>query len=81
MQKSQRAQLVIILTRDIVKAGGLWDGTTKLADEGDYSPIATIRIDKQNRGATKTFFQWFRGECYRIGDLPKDFDINRLQGA
>lgn len=79
-QKSQRAQLVIILTRDIVKAGGLWDGTNKLADEGDYSPIATIRIDKQNRGATKTFFQVFRGECYRIGDLPAGFDINKLQG-
>ena len=79
-QKSQRAQLVMILTRDIVKAGGLWDGTNKLADEGDYSPIATIRIDKQNRGATKTFYQVFRGECYRIGDLPEGFDINKLQG-
>lgn len=77
-QKSQRAQLVMILTRDIVKAGGLWDGTTKLADEGDYSPIATLRIDKQNRGATKTFYQVFRGECYRIGDPPQGFDINKL---
>lgn len=77
-QKSQRAQLVIILTRGIVKAGGLWDGNTKLADEGDYSPIATLRIDKQNRGATKTFHQVFRGDCYRIGDLPEGFDISSL---
>ena len=80
-QKSQRAQLVMILTRDIVKAGGLWDGSTKLADEGDYSPIATIRIDKQNRGATKTFHQVFRGECYRIGDLPVGFNVAQLQGS
>lgn len=79
-KKSQRAQLVMILTRSIVGLGGLWDGPNKLADEGDYSPIATLRIDKQNRGATKTFFQVFRGECYRIGDLPAGFDVNQLQG-
>jgi len=77
-KKSQRAQLVMILTRDIVGIGGLWDGSTKVADEGDYSPIATLRIDKQNRGATKTFHQIFRGECYRIGDLPVGFNINSL---
>ena len=79
-KKSQRAQLVMILTRSIVGVGGLWDGSTKLAEEGDYSPIATLRVDKQNRGATKTFFQVFRGECYRIGDLPTGFDVNQLQG-
>lgn len=77
-KKSQRAQLVMILTRDIVGAGGLWDGTTKIADEGDYSPIATLRIDKQNRGATKTFHQIFRGECYRIGDPPVGFNASNL---
>lgn len=77
-KKSQRAQLVMILTRDIVGEGGLWDGQTKLADEGDYSPIATIRIDKQNRGVTKTFPQIFRGECYRIGDPPAGFNVNSL---
>lgn len=79
-KKSQRAQLVIILTRPIAMAGGIWDGPNKLADEGDYSPIATLRIDKQNRGATKSFFQVFRGECYRIGDLPEGFDVSQLQG-
>jgi len=77
-KKSQRAQLVMILTRDIVGPGGLWDGQTKIAEEGDYSPIATLRIDKQNRGMTKTFHQVFRGECYRIGDLPVGFNVNSL---
>lgn len=77
-KKSQRAQLVMILTRDIVGPGGLWDNGTKIAEEGDYSPIATLRIDKQNRGMTKTFHQVFRGECYRIGDLPAGFNVNSL---
>lgn len=70
-KKSQRAQLVMILTRDIVGEGGLFDGNTKVADAGDYSPIATLRIDKQNRGRTMTFKQVIRGECYRIGDLQR----------
>ncbi len=77
-KKSQRAQLVIILTRPLVGLGGLWDGSTKLADEGDYSPVATLRIDKQNRGATRTFHQIFRGECYRIGDPPPGFTVTQL---
>ena len=77
-KKSQRAQLVMILTRQIVGVGGQWDGSTKIAEEGDYSPIATLRIDKQNRGATKTFHQVFRGECYRVGDLPAGFDVTSL---
>lgn len=77
-KKSQRAQLVIILTRNIVGAGGLYDNGQKIADEGDYSPIATLRIDKQNRGATKTFYQIFRGECYRIGDPPQGFRVKAL---
>ncbi|GIV81693.1 MAG: replicative DNA helicase [Anaerolineae bacterium] len=78
-RKSQRAQLVIVLTRDIVGEGGLWDASgTKIADAGDYSPIATLRIDKQNRGRTGTFHQVFRGEFFRIGDLPPGFDKDQL---
>jgi hypothetical protein len=77
-KKSQRAQLVLILTRDMVGKGGLYDGDEKIADEGDYSPIASIRIDKQNRGRTMTFYQVIRGECYRIGDLPAGFDPRSL---
>lgn len=70
-QKSQRAQLVIILTRDIVGPEGLRDENgQKIAEPGDYSPISRLRIDKQNRGKTGTFFQIFRGDCFRIGDPP-----------
>lgn len=78
-KKSQRAQLVIILTRDIVGATGLWDGNQLIAKEGDYSPIATLRIDKQNRGITTTFHQIFRGECYRIGDPPEGFKVGGIK--
>lgn len=78
-KKSQRAQLVLILTRELVGDGGLWDGETQIAKKGDYSPIAKLRIDKQNRGQTCTFYQVFKGENYRIGDLPEGFDINSLK--
>lgn len=78
-KKSQRAQLVIILTRDMVGDGGLWEGEQQIAKQGDYSPIAKLRIDKQNRGAQTTFYQVFKGANYRIGDLPENFDIRTLK--
>lgn len=78
-KKSARSQLVIILTRDMVGPGGLWEGAEQIAKEGDYAPIAKLRIDKQNRGKTMTFFQAFRGECYRIGDLPEGYDMSKVR--
>lgn len=77
-KKSQRAQLVIILTRDLVGEGGLWEGNQQIAQQGDYSPIAKLRIDKQNRGRMCTFFQVFKGENYRIGDLPEGFEFSSV---
>jgi len=77
-QKSQRAQLVIILTRDIVGPEGLRDEQGKvIAEPGDYSPIAKLRIDKQNRGKSGTFYQIFRGDCFRIGDPPFGWTPNK----
>ena len=78
-KKSQRSQLVVILTRELVGDGGLWEGTTKIAEKGDYSPIAKLRIDKQNRGKTCTFYQVFKGENYRVADLPDNFDMSSLK--
>lgn len=77
-KKSQRAQLVIIVTRPIVGHGGLIDNGEKIAEEGDYSPIATVRIDKQNRGRSMTFHQVFIGDCYRISDPPEGFKVSNL---
>lgn len=72
-QKSQKAQLVIILTRAIVGAGGLRDakGAT-IAEEGEYSPIARIRVDKQNRGKTGDFEQVIIGQFFTVRDKQKD---------
>lgn len=72
-QKSQRSQLVVILTRDLVGSEGLRDSNGNLiANPGDYSPIVNVRVDKQNRGKTFTLQQVLRGDCYRIGDLARE---------
>jgi len=72
-RKSQRSQCVILVTREILTTPVLDDKGKTLAKVGDYSPYAKLRVDKQNRGWTGTFYQLFRGEYYRIGDLPKGF--------
>ena len=66
-QKSQKSQLVIILSRDILESPQMMDDGTMLS-EGDYSPIVNVRIDKQNRGKKLTFQQFFDGPRYRIID-------------
>ena len=68
-QKTQKSQLVVILTRDIVGDLGLHDSAgTKIADAGEYSPFVKVRIDKQNRGKTGGFEQVLRGEYFTIRD-------------
>jgi len=69
-QKSQKSQLVIILTRDIVGDEGLTDSQgRRVAEPGEYSPIAKIRIDKQNRGKTGQFEQVFVGKNFNVRDI------------
>ena len=69
-QKSQKAQLVLILTRDLVGDEGLRDKNGKLlAEPGEYSPVAKIRIDKQNRGKTGDFQQFIMGQYFTIRDI------------
>lgn len=71
-QKSQKAQLVVILTRDIVPDGGLWDGETKIADAGEYSPVVKVRIDKQNRGKTGQLQQVIIGRYFSVADMERE---------
>lgn len=72
-QKSQKAQLVVILTRDIVGDAGLRDASGKvIAEAGEYSPVAKIRIDKQNRGKTGDFQQVIVGQYFAVRDTQKD---------
>jgi replicative DNA helicase len=69
-QKSQKAQLVLILTRELVGDEGLRDKNGKvLAEKGEYSPIANIRVDKQNRGKTGELQQYIVGETFVIRDI------------
>jgi replicative DNA helicase len=70
-QKSQKSQLVVILTRDLVEDdNGLTDGTgIKIADKGDYSPIVNVRVDKQNRGRTGQFQQVIAGRFFTVKDM------------
>jgi replicative DNA helicase len=70
-QKSQKSQLVIIGTRDIVGEMGLADSTgATIAEEGEYSPIIKLRVDKQNRGKTGvTLNQFLMGEFFLIRDI------------
>ena len=71
-QKSQKSQLVVILTRDIVGDQGLTDVQGRLiAEPGEYSPIAKLRIDKQNRGRTGQFEQVFVGKHFSVRDIQR----------
>jgi len=75
--KTQKAQLVAILTRQMVGEDGLRDSRgTVLADPGEYSPFVDVRIDKQNRGKTGvTMCQYLIGQYFDV----KDIDIKRAQ--
>ncbi|MGB5047635.1 MAG: hypothetical protein WBO46_01760, partial [Caldilineaceae bacterium] len=69
-QKSQKSQLVVILSREIVGDAGLRSPDGKLiASPGEYSPIVDVRIDKQNRGKTGQFKQWIVGNRFKIVDV------------
>lgn len=72
-QKSQKSQLVIILTRELVEdAKGLKDEDGNLiAKKGEYSPIVNVRVDKQNRGAQLEFEQLYAGRFFTIRDLAR----------
>lgn len=68
-QKSQRSQLVVILTRDIVGDIPLKSPDGKvIAETGEYSPLVKVRVDKQNRGRTGGFEQVLRGEFFTVRD-------------
>jgi replicative DNA helicase len=75
--KTQKAQLVAILTREIVGEGGLQDANgAPIATPGEYSPFVDVRIDKQNRGKTGiTLNQFLIGQFFDI----KDVEVQRVQ--
>lgn len=71
-QKSHKAQLVVILTREIVGEKGLRDASGALvANPGEYSPIVSVRIDKQNRGRTGSLRQFMVGQFFTVRDIDR----------
>lgn len=70
-EKSDKAQLVILLHREKSESGIFAPNGRKLAEPGEYSPEAVIRVDKQNRGKTGSFRQFFDGSRYRILDMDE----------
>lgn len=77
-QKSQKSQLVVILTRDLVGENGLRDakGVT-IAQPGEYSPVVNVRVDKQNIGRTGGFQQFLLGQYFTV----RDIQIQRVEVA
>ncbi len=77
--KTQKAQLVAILTREIVGDAGLQDERgTVLAEPGEYSPFIDVRIDKQNRGKTGvTMRQFLIGQYFDIRDITLQQQVSR----
>lgn len=69
-QKSHKAQLVVILTRELVGEGGLRDRNgAVIAEQGEYSPLVNVRVDKQNRGRTSGFQQFLVGRYFLVRDI------------
>jgi len=75
-QKTQKAQLVLVLTRDLVGDQGLYDSQgVLLAEPGEYSPFCRVKTDKQNRGQTKTLIQFLIGQYFDV----RDIDTQKVQ--
>jgi len=71
-QKSQKSQLVVILTRDLVGSGGMKDSNGALiAAAGEYSPMVNVRVDKQNIGRTGGFQQVLVGQYFTVRDIER----------
>lgn len=65
-----KSQLVVTISREKAGAEGITDANgRKIAGDGEYSPLIELSIDKQNRGKTGRFRQWFDGPRFRILDL------------
>lgn len=69
--RTQKAQLVVILTRDLVENQPLQNRYGAIiADVGEYSPVVHVRVDKQNRGKSgMQFNQYIDGEHFDVRDV------------
>lgn len=72
-QKSHKSQLVIVVKRELWNGPGdqLDPGGNVMARPGEYSPLAVVRIDKQNIGMTGEFRQYIFGRFFSVYDIPE----------
>lgn len=67
-QLSEKSQFVITLDREILESPFFIDANNSIP-AGEYSPIVKMRIDKQNRGRTGEFEQFFIGRYFEVRDV------------
>jgi replicative DNA helicase len=65
---SEKSQLVVVLTREILEHDMIYNQQI-IAEAGEYSPIMKLRIDKQNRGKTGEWEQFYVGKNFFLADM------------
>jgi replicative DNA helicase len=65
---SEKSQLVIVLTREICEHDELLNGEV-VAHKGEYSPLMSVRVDKQNRGRTAEWQMFYNGRHFEVRDV------------
>ena len=72
-EKSDKCQLVFVLHRPISEEGMKGAGGQVICRPGAYSPYATVKVDKQNRGETGPLpTQFFDGARHRVLDPTRE---------
>ena len=66
---SDKVQLVILMSREILDKELKNARGEVVAAVGEYGPITTIRIDKQNRGRTGEIQQFYLGKRFELRDV------------
>lgn len=65
---SEKSQLVVVLTREICENDDVVNGNV-VARKGEYSPLMSVRVDKQNRGRTAEWQMFYNGKHFEVRDV------------
>lgn len=66
---SEKSQLVVVLTREICENDEIGPNGVLTARKGEYSPLMTVRVDKQNRGRTAEWQMFYVGKHFEVRDV------------
>jgi replicative DNA helicase len=66
---SEKSQLVVVLTREICENDEIGPNGMLTARKGEYSPLMTVRVDKQNRGRTAEWQMFYNGRHFEVRDV------------